>query len=144
MTYATTDSKVLLMLWSYLKSNTNINTISLNRSKEMLIKYQFPVSKNSWINDLVKFMTNMKCESASIKSVMIDELNDRKELFQLLWLTRDECSRIVDRRSNVFMTIDELGYISIPASNCRNFNVAPSKYQTVGYFNCSEKSFMHS
>jgi ribonuclease D len=25
MTYATTDSKVLLMLWSYLKSNTNIN-----------------------------------------------------------------------------------------------------------------------
>jgi hypothetical protein len=145
MTYATTDSKVLLMLWSYLKSNTNINKISLNRSKDViLIKYQFPVRKNCWIDDLANFMTHMKCENASIKSVIIDELNDRKELFRLLWLTRDECSRIVDRRSNVFMTIDELGYISIPASNCRNFNVAPSKYQTVGYFNCSEKSFMHS
>jgi ribonuclease D len=54
MSYATTDSKVLLMLWSYLKSNTNINKISLNRSKEiMLIKYQFPVRKNCWIDDLV-------------------------------------------------------------------------------------------
>jgi hypothetical protein len=63
MRYATTDSKVLLMLRSYLKSNTNINTTSLNRSKEiMLIKYQFPVSKNSWINDLAKFMKNIKCE----------------------------------------------------------------------------------
>jgi ribonuclease D len=61
--YATTDSKVLLMLWSYLKSNTNINKISLNRSKEVvLIKYQFPVRKNCWIDDLAKFMTNMKCE----------------------------------------------------------------------------------
>jgi ribonuclease D len=109
--YATTDSKVLLMLWSYLKSITNINTISLNRSKEMLIKYQFPVSKNSWINDLVKFMTNMKCESASIKSVMLEELNDRKELFWLSWLTRDVCARIVDRRSNVFLSVDELGSI---------------------------------
>jgi ribonuclease D len=59
--YATTDSKVLLMLWSYLKSNTYINTKSWNRSKEiMLIKYQFPVSKNSWIDDLANFMTHMK------------------------------------------------------------------------------------
>jgi hypothetical protein len=80
------------MLWSYLKSNTNINKISLNTSKViMLIKYQFPVSKNSWINDLAKCMTNMKCESASIKSVMIDELNDRKEMFRVLWSTRDVC-----------------------------------------------------
>jgi hypothetical protein len=72
------------MLWSYLKSNTNINTKSWNRSKEiMLIKYQFPVSKNSWIDDLANFMTHMKCESASIKSVIIDELNDRIELFRL-------------------------------------------------------------
>jgi ribonuclease D len=112
MTYATTDSKVLLMLWSYLKSNTNINTISFNRSKEiMLIKYQFPVRKNCWIDDLANFMTRMKCESASIKSVMIDELNDRKELFWLSWLTRDVCARIVDRRSNVFLSVDELGSI---------------------------------
>jgi ribonuclease D len=57
MSYATTDSKVLLMLWSYLKSNTNINKISLNRSKEvMLIKYQFPVRKNCWIDDLANFI----------------------------------------------------------------------------------------
>jgi hypothetical protein len=89
-------------------------------------------------------MTNMKCESASVKAVIIDELNHRKGLFQLLWLTRDECVRIVDRRSNVFMSIEELGYISIPASNCRKFNVVPSKYQTVGYFNYSENSFIHS
>jgi hypothetical protein len=54
-------------------------------------------------------MTDMKCESSSIKSVIIDELNDRKELFRLFWLTRDECSRIVDRRSNMFMSVDELG-----------------------------------
>jgi hypothetical protein len=40
----------------------------------------------------------MKCESSSIKAVIIDELNDRKELFRLLWLTRDECSRNVDRK----------------------------------------------
>jgi ribonuclease D len=112
MKYATTDSKVLLMLWNYLKSNIDINKISLNRSKEvMLIKYQFPVRKNCWIGDLANFMTHMKCESASIKSVIIDELNDRKELFRLLWLTRDECSRSVDRRSNIFMSVDELGCI---------------------------------
>jgi hypothetical protein len=104
----------------------------------------FRLRKNCWIDDLAKFMTNMKCESASIKSVIIDELNHRKGLFQLLWLTRNECSRNVDKRINVFMSIDELGYISIPASNCRKFNVAPSKSQTVGYFNCSENSFMHS
>jgi ribonuclease D len=56
--YATTDSKVLLMLKSYLKSNTNINKISLNRSKEIvLIKYQLPVRKNCWIEDLANFMT---------------------------------------------------------------------------------------
>jgi hypothetical protein len=112
MKYATTDSKVLLMLWNYLKSNIDINKISLNRSKEvMLIKYQFPVRKNCWIGDLANFMTHMKCGSASIKSVIIDELNERKELFRLLWLTRDECSRSVDRRSNIFMSVDQLGCI---------------------------------
>jgi hypothetical protein len=85
----------------------------------------------------------MKCESSSVKAVIVDELNDRKELFRVLCSTRDECVRIVDRRSNVFMSIEELGYISIPASNCRNFNVAPSKYQTVGYVYFSKNNFLY-
>jgi ribonuclease D len=62
MSYATTDSKVLLMLWSYLKSNTYINTISLKRSKEILIKYQFPVRKNCWIDHLANFIIYDKYE----------------------------------------------------------------------------------
>jgi hypothetical protein len=41
------------------------------------------------------------------------------------------------------MSIEELGYISIPASNCPMFNVAISKLQTVGYFNFSKNNFMY-
>jgi hypothetical protein len=45
------------MLKSYLKSNTNINTISLSTSKViMLIKYQFPVRKSCWIDYLANFI----------------------------------------------------------------------------------------
>jgi hypothetical protein len=42
----------------------------------MLVTYALPVRKKCWIDDVAKVMTNLKCESSSIKEVIVEEFND--------------------------------------------------------------------
>lgn len=117
--YAANDSKILLSLWNKIKTVVDIRIIDLSHSKKItLCSYSFPKIKyvdakvdfEGVLNDLVpKFCTVN--EYNDVKSNLIRIFRSKSDLFEKLWLTRIECSKLADCRPKSFINVKDLGKI---------------------------------